>query len=243
MAEQEIAKHTKKILNVMGNREHGFAHKLREMALEVVTIVFAVTLSIWLHGWSEHRHQQQEVRSFLIGLRGDLKADIEELKDAQQSYHSFDANFAYLGSLSPGTPPDVEKFENAYFMAMANRFFIPTTSRFEGFKSSGKLTNIENEQLLNDILTLYQSELPKIKMSENGWVSGQQRLMRHLEQVIVDGDDLPTRYNLIVSPKGKRILQRAATYAQLYERYDNFARLAKKVLTQIDAAYPEVASS
>jgi hypothetical protein len=243
MAEQEIAKHTKKVLNVLGNREHGVAHKLREMALEVVTIVFAVTLSIWLHGLSEHRHQQEEVRSFLLGLRHDLKEDLAQVEDVQKSYRSFDANFAYLASLPPGNPPDVKKFEAAYYLAQANRFFLPTTTRFEGFKSSGKLTNIENEQLMNDIQTLYHGIFPVIKYSENGWNSGHQRLITYLEQTIDDGDDLAKRYDLIVSPKGKRILKRAATYPQLYERYGSFAELAKKIVAEIEVAYPEAAAS
>jgi hypothetical protein len=243
MADQEIAKHTKKILNVMGDREHGFAHKLREMALEVVTIVFAVTFSIWLHGLSEHRHQQQEVRSFLLGLKNDLKSDIAQLDEAARTYKDSDANYAYLASLPPGSPPDVEKFETAYLRAWANRYFIPTISRFDGFKSSGRLTNIEDEELLNDILELYQSELPQIRYSEHGWTNGQERLTAYLEQTIDDGDDLAKRYSLIVSPKGKRILKRAATFPQLYQRYGNFAKLARKIVAKIDAAYPAARGS
>lgn len=43
------------------------------MALELVTIVFAVTFRIWLHGLSERRHEQQQVKTFLVGLSTSIK--------------------------------------------------------------------------------------------------------------------------------------------------------------------------
>ncbi len=56
MAEQEIAKHTKNVVRLFGNSEHDWRHKLGEMALEIITIVFAVSLSIWLHSLGDHRN-------------------------------------------------------------------------------------------------------------------------------------------------------------------------------------------
>ena len=76
MAEQEIAKHTKNVISLVSRNEHGWRHKLSEIGLEIVTIVFAVSLSIWLHGLGEHRHEQEQVRDFLLGLRHDLQSDI-----------------------------------------------------------------------------------------------------------------------------------------------------------------------
>lgn len=45
---------------------------MREIALEISIIVFAVTLSFWLHGLGEHRHEQQQVKSFLLRLKRDI---------------------------------------------------------------------------------------------------------------------------------------------------------------------------
>ena len=61
MAEEEVAKHTKKIYSIWNSKEHSFLHKLQEFFLEILIIVFAVTLSIWFHSWSEHKHEQKEV--------------------------------------------------------------------------------------------------------------------------------------------------------------------------------------
>jgi hypothetical protein len=176
-------------------------------------------------------------------LKSDLKADIKQLDSAAKTYHDSDANYAYLSSLPPGSPPDVEKFESAYIRAYTNQYFIPTMSRFDGFKASGRLNNIEDEELLNDILELYQNKLPQIRYSEHGWATGQERLITYLDQTIDDGDDLARRYSLIVSPKGKRILKQAVTYPQLYARYGNFTELAQKIVKKIEAAYPDPVTS
>jgi hypothetical protein len=58
MADQEIVKHTKKIYKVWHSKEHTFMQKFKEFLLEIFIIVFAVTLSIWFHNWSEHRFKR-----------------------------------------------------------------------------------------------------------------------------------------------------------------------------------------
>ena len=58
--QDEILKHTKKIYNEIKSQKHSFGEKAKEIIIEILIIVFAVTLSIWLHSWSEERHQQKE---------------------------------------------------------------------------------------------------------------------------------------------------------------------------------------
>jgi hypothetical protein len=125
MAELEVAKHGKNVIHLMTKKEHTVAHRIREIVIEMLTIVFAVSMSIWLHGLSEHHHQQQEVEAFLVGLKADLAADVRQLEGTRNSYHGFDANYAYLASLDPGTPARLEKFNDAYAGMNANWFFIP----------------------------------------------------------------------------------------------------------------------
>jgi hypothetical protein len=63
MAEQEVIKHTKKIFTVW-NSSKGFWHKLWEFFLEIFIIVFAISLSIYLHDSSEKKHQRHETKEF-----------------------------------------------------------------------------------------------------------------------------------------------------------------------------------
>ena len=62
--QDEVSKHTKKIFKTMSNKKYSMPEKLKEISIEILIIVFAVTLSIKLHEWSEHRHQQKEVKEF-----------------------------------------------------------------------------------------------------------------------------------------------------------------------------------
>lgn len=237
MADQEIAKHAKNVIQLVTHKEHNWRHKLREMALEIFIIVFAVSLSIWLHGWGEHMHEQKQVKTFLLGLKEDIRKDLALLERVSATDRTFDQNFAYLAALDAALPPEAQKFDAAYAMLNSNFFFTPQSSRFEGFKSSGKLTNIEDATLLDNILTLYQSLHPEIKNSEHGWITQQNQLLTYLEQGL-DDDSLAQRYKLIVAPKGKRLLRQAVTVPQLYERYQAYAKKGAEIIAAIDRAYP-----
>jgi hypothetical protein len=47
--QDEVTKHTRKIFKTIKNPSHTFSEKLKEIVVEILIIVFAVTLSIWLH--------------------------------------------------------------------------------------------------------------------------------------------------------------------------------------------------
>lgn len=235
MAELEVAKHGKNIVQLAAKKEHPVADRVREIAVEIITIVFAVSLSIWLHSWSEHRHEQKQVRSFLLGLRTDLKTDIDGLRQISQSYHGFDENFKFLASLDPNAAPDA-KFDEVYSAADANTYFAPRNSRYEGFRLSGKLTSIEDEKLLNDILALYQEDYPAIQRSQGGWATRQQRLRAYLDDVL-DGDTSAQHYRAVTAPKGKRLLNGMIASPQVYQRFDDYGERAARIIKAIDAAY------
>jgi hypothetical protein len=238
MAELEVAKHGKNVIHLMTKKEPKFSHKIREIAIEIAIIVFAVSMSIWLHGVSEHYHQQQEVRSFLTGLRTDLKDDVRSLTAIQAGYRGFDENFAYLSSLEAGKEPDWKRFNDAWVLMDANWYFIPNKSRFEGFMMSGKLNNIEDPDTLNGILKLYQSLLPQIRTSEGGWASRQEKLRAFRDETL-DGDTAREHYALLTSPKGKRFLSTMSASPQLYERYQQYIEQSRRIIQAIDKAYPE----
>jgi len=241
MAELEVAKHGKNVVHLMTKKEHGLAHRIREVAVEIAIIVFAVSMSIWLHGLSEHHHKQQEVRTFLLGLKGDLEGDVSQLTKMREGYKGFDANHAYLASLDPDKAPDWAKFKAAYAMSGANWYFIPTRSRYDGFLMSGRLINIEDDKLLTEILDLYQSKLPEIQTSEGGW-SNRQHKLRDYRESQLEGDDEASLFRVTTTPKGKRLLRAMETSPQLYERYQNYIDRSRRIIKTIAEAYPDGAA-
>lgn len=242
MAELEVAKHGKNVIELMARKEHGLGHRIREIAIEIAIIVFAVSMSIWLHGLSEHHHQQQEVRSFLLGLKGDLEGDVTQLTKIMKGYRGFDANYAYLASLDPDKQPEWEKFNEAYGISDANWYFIPNKSRYDGFQMSGRLTNIENEKLLATILSLYQIDLPQLQTSEGGWTTRQHKLRDYREEQL-EGDDERSLFRVTTTPKGKRLLRQMSSSPQLYERYQRYVDRSREIIKTIDASYPDQAGA
>lgn len=160
MAEQEITKHTKKILQVSTDSSKNWKEKLVEIIIEIFIIVFAVTLSLYLHERAQKNEELHLQNEFLLGLKEDLQNDIKELSGDSTSYVKGVNGFRYFRRLAvdPSTSEDSISF---YFSTLMNaNILLPNDSRFQGLKSAGKLYVIRNKKLLNDILDLYQEKIP-----------------------------------------------------------------------------------
>ena len=170
MADQEVIKHTKKVYKIWNSPTHGFWHKLREFLVEIIIIVFAVTLSIWLHDRSEHNHQQKEVKEFLLGLRQDLLSDIKEMKEDRRSYTLQGQAFSYIYNVKMGGAIHQDSLKKYQQWLFNTTRLQQNNGRFEGFKSSGKIGNIEDEKLQNNIMDLYQENIPSLLASSDAYI-------------------------------------------------------------------------
>jgi hypothetical protein len=239
MAELEVAKHTKNVVALAASTQHGPWDKVRELLLEAMVIVFAVSISIWFHSMGEHRHEQAQVKAFLSGLRADLGNDVAEIANARTNYQTFEANFAALAALSRTAPPPAD-FDSRYALTGNNVSFNPRMSRYLGFQSSGKLTNIENPEILGRIVELYQDQLPLLRVSELGWGARHDKLRDYLSLDYDLDTGADRRFERITSPMGRRLLERAIVSPQMYQRFDRYAKLANEIIAEIDKTYPDL---
>lgn len=177
-----ITKHGKKALGMEEAHPKGWRHRLPEILLKIGIIVFAVTLSIQLHAWHEHSVERAEERQFLTGLRSDLQSDLTELRGDSTAYMIVVRGHQYFRTLTAQTmnPDTVEKYRwTLYNSTNLN----PNSSRFEGFKSAGKLGLIENDELLNDILDDYQELIPKlVRQTMNFTQFKENNIQRYLDE-------------------------------------------------------------
>lgn len=157
--QDEIAKHGKKIYDMVKSPKHSFIEKLKEVSIEILIIVFAVTLSIWLHSWSEHNHEQKEARKFLAELKEDLAKDIELLQQNRQTSTRLDSNFNYILALKKNQASDTVIGPYTDLIDFSTNF---NKGRYEGFKSIGKIGTIENDSLKNRILSYYEQTIPNL---------------------------------------------------------------------------------
>jgi hypothetical protein len=239
MADQEIIKHTKKVITLWGDAEATFWHKLKDFAVEILIIVFAVTISIWLHNWSEHANEQKVTRTFLLGLKDDLRADIFDVNDELDTYKRFDLLYTFLGNLDQARGFNKDSLHLALTYIGSNTFLRAHKSRFDGFLSAGKIMTIENDSLAQSILEYYEETLPALHTSEQGWISENEVLNNYLINNVRDMGSDSSKFQVLATPKGKYLTKSLIPWPQLLERCHSVITEANKIVARISMMYPK----
>lgn len=160
--QEEVQKHTQKIYKAVKNTEHTLGDKVKEIIIEIFIIVFAVTLSIGLHGWSEHRHQQEEVSVFLVNLKNDLQNDIKNIDIENKAYQKSNISYEKILALTTLQLDSIYNSKNKVNFPVYSHGPKMNIANYEGFKSSGKIGYIEDEKLKQKILNYYQIFVPAL---------------------------------------------------------------------------------
>jgi len=230
--QDEVTKHTKKIYKSVKDKEHSFAEKAKETIVEICIIVFAVTLSIWLHSWSEDRHEHKVAIAFLKGLKKDLSEDVKQLNNNRKLTSLLDSNFIFLESLKGNAVSDTTVERNIrkrlFYSLCVTR---PNIGRYEGFKSSGKIETIENDILKQDMLIYFQQTIPDLQFGEN-YTNSLQLKMLDLD---FDRGDKQTKYAFVTSTKMNSMFGLGIHNFEVNIRgYDKALSQAKKIIAEID---------
>jgi hypothetical protein len=238
MAEQEIIKHTKRLFKVVRNKEYSFWDKLKEFLLEVFIIVFAISLSIWFHNRSEHASQQEDVKQFLLGLKSDLQNDLKEMQNDKESYLLQKTIFSYITSVKLNqqlSNDTLYKYGNWIFNTTA---LNPNNGRFEGFKSSGKIGEIENRELQNDIMDLYQEDIVSLLTSTNGYTSYKRKFFDYVDANMKRLTDSTTNMSTVLTrDEAQNICLKLKSPREVLERYDKCIAKMKKIIAEINKEY------
>lgn len=160
--QEEITKHSGKIYKTVKNSKHTFGEKVKEIIIEIFIIVFAVTLSISLHSWSEHKHQQEEVTVFLENLKNDLQNDVKNIDIEKEAYKKSNISYEKILALTTFQLDSIYKSKNKVDFPIYSHGPKMNIGNYEGFKSSGKIGYIEDEKLKQKILNYYQIFVPAI---------------------------------------------------------------------------------
>lgn len=227
--EDEISKHTKKIYKAVINKKHSFAEKVKETAVEILIIVFAVTLSIWLHGWSEHHEQQREVKEFLSDLKDDLGKDIESLNRETDHLKNAVDGFTFLQDINEHI---IDSFQNAHTTIQINTNQIIRDiyqGDYEGFKSSGKIGLIENKKLKRLILEYNQEATVTLLELEKSYNQLMVKTTDYAVENITKSDK-----EILLSPRFKVQLRLNLQFAKnIGDGYKQTTALAKQIIAEI----------
>jgi hypothetical protein len=229
--QDEIIKHTKKIYSEMNNKKHSFKEKSKDILSEILIIVFAVTLSIWLHSWSEERHQQKEAQIFLIGLKEDLQNDISNLEDTKKTFHKTQQQVLFNLHL---TPKKIDSIKANHQQINSGTNIINTVvnnGRYEGFKSSGKINTIENQNIRNMILSYYQQTIPQIAHVEESY----EKLTSRYIDLLMNGKEDEDINTALLKQKTKIILSGIDNFTKYSQKsYVNAIKQAREIIKEID---------
>ena len=236
MAEQEVIKHTKAVYKAWNNPNTGWKHKAKEIFVEVLIIVFAVSLSIWLHGLSEKSHDRHEAEAFLTGLRTDLQRDVEEMKNDMASYQDVQDGARYFSKVAYGDTLNNDSLEYYKFLFYNTTMLSPNTSRFEGLKASGKLDIISNKTLLADILDFYQENIPFLNMLNQGFNNYKTNVLGvYLDQnLVVEKNGNANWLQLLRTPYLQNALRRANGIEEILAQYKATIDEANKIIEEIN---------
>jgi len=237
MAEQEVIKHTKKVFGLWQTK-NPIWHKVSEFLIEIVIIVFAITVSIYFHDISELKHQRHETKEFLLGLKQDLKTDIEEMNQDKSSFMQSQKAFTYITSrkLNESLKPDTIRYYYGWIFNTTG--LVPNSGRFEGFKSSGKIGTIENKELQNNIMDLYQENIPNLINSTNFYTSKKQSLFQYVALNKKRITDSTTNLATVLSSDAAYNICVSLLFVdEILDRYDTCINKMNMIITDINKQY------
>jgi hypothetical protein len=233
--EHEITGHTRKIYTITKNKTMSFWKKVKEIVIEIAIIVFAVSLAAFLERSREHSHEQEAVKEFLAGLKTDLQSDITEMSSDKESYYGSGQAFSYLASVKKEKLFNNDSLKKYQHYINNETGLIVNNGRFEGFKSSGRIITIENQDLQNDILDLYQEDIVNLLNATNYYTKRKEYLFQFVTdnlKRITDSTDNFTA--LMASEKGHNICQTLAFTRPIIDLYDSTINKSKKIIAAID---------
>jgi hypothetical protein len=237
VAEQEVIKHADKIIDTIKSQKLSYWEKVGEFLREIVIIVFAITLSIWFHNWSEQRSEQKQVKTFLLGLKHDINLDIEQTEQVIKEFNKFGELYTYIAGFSLNKKPDQDSLTHAISQLNSNIYLRPNKNRFNGFLAAGKFNNIESDTLSAEILNYYQGVLLQVQSSEGGWGIAQNQLNEFILNNTNDPSNSERLWETLSTPKGKYLAKRLIPWPQIYERYHYLIEKGKTIVSLIDKEY------
>ena len=236
MAELEVIKHAKKGYKSLKDPHKHWTEKLKDIAIEIFIIVFAISLTLYFEHLAEKHHERQIAKEFLTGLNKDLRSDLKELSSDSAMYMMVQKGFAYFLKAEETNTLSKDSIERYYMTLWNTTQLQPNNSRFEGLRSSGNLDVIEDKELLNNILELYQEKIPSLMMVTNSFTRfKEEQLMPYLDENIVVSHTNESNLELLLhKPILQNYLRRGVGISEILDRYHSVLNQCRLIIHQIE---------
>jgi hypothetical protein len=166
LSEHPLVKHGLKTSRIVRSKDKSWLIKLREILIEILIIVFAVSITLLLEHWREYKHDRQLENEFLTELKDDIETKMRELKGDEKGFNGVRRQLQYLFKTSRSENPYNKDSVDIYLVQMINSYYYlnPNSSIFESIKYSGKFGVIKNKELRAALMKLYQEDFPALQI-------------------------------------------------------------------------------
>ncbi|SDC06739.1 hypothetical protein [Williamwhitmania taraxaci] len=234
MQEEEIEQ-SRTVSGILRNAKRSIKGKIQTIVIEIIIIVFGVTISIWLQGRSQYKNQQQEVKEFLADIKTDITDNIRMMAKANASLSQVITDFSYIEKLSKKQYDSIARGPrgDTFLSEMMSAHIILRRSsdgNYEGFKSSGKIGYIENKKLKKLILSYYQQKIPSLLEVDKYYNASVSRIT---DYSIEEADKQEREF--LFDPKLRAILSVTLNMAQSSKAaYELITKEAQKIIAEIE---------
>ncbi|MBD2753619.1 hypothetical protein [Spirosoma validum] len=128
-----------------------------EYVLEIIVIIFSITISFAFDEWKDGRHKQELEQTYLKGLYSEIQTDTSQLKEVIAETQQVIQKTIVLSGLNTQTAkPTYQQFaDNVRFIFKRPRF-IAEDATFSDLKSTGNMQVISSFSIKNSLFDYYK---------------------------------------------------------------------------------------
>ncbi|MVM31621.1 hypothetical protein GO755_16355 [Spirosoma sp. HMF4905] len=131
--------------------------KWPEYVLEVIVIIFSITISFAVDEWKDGKQKQELEQVYLKGLYSDIRTDLNQLKEVMDETRQIIQRTQKLSELNPQTPKaDYTQFADNIRFSFKRPRFIAEDATFSDLKSTGNMQVIRSFPLKNSLFDYYK---------------------------------------------------------------------------------------
>jgi hypothetical protein len=125
---------------------------------EIVLVVIGILIALQINNWNDQRKLKQQEQTYYCKISEDLKTDIENINRALVSLKERKITAKRFLTNLLKIQEDKTILLEDYLGAIRSYDYIPTKAAIIDITSSGKLENLKNSALKNEILNHYSEQ-------------------------------------------------------------------------------------
>ena len=159
-------------------RKTGFLKRIGKYIIEIIIIIIGISLSFALNDWDKNKSERKEYKNYLVSLKQDIKVDSIQMENDIRSYSKISKGIdLILRYADKETNDSLIYLAEAIDRLVANVEFLPNNNTFEVLKSTGDFKVFKNDELVKQVVLLYQYDYAYIEMMLNSVIHNRNNII------------------------------------------------------------------